>query len=209
MKKILILAAFVFCATPVMAQGLPAPATPMPPAADSAPAAPVPNNDWMTYKNPYVGEQNDLSNPNRTDAEISAWTQKAIASALSFGPADVNAKITDAKKMFVERGWAEYAAYVKQAQLLERVRQQNMTLSTILNGEAVVIAKEAVAGSYHWLVRAPVLMTFMRPNATAVGGQEPAGTGKFTLTLQIGRADKKLGDDGIVIESWKIEAVQP
>lgn len=227
MKKTLILAAFVFISTAVQAQGLPSPAAvtsaPAPAATVPAPltptatatvptaveAAPAVNNDWMTYKNPYEGEQNNLANPNRTDAEIAAWTQKAIASALSFGPSDVNEKITEAKKMFVDKGWAEYADYVKEAQLMERVRQQNMTLSTILNGEATIIAKDAVGGTYHWLVRAPVLMTFMKPDETAVGKQSPAGTGKFTLTLQIGRADKKIGDDGIVIESWKIEAVQP
>lgn len=220
MKKHLFVLILALSASAAAAQ-VPAPAStpdspppaiaPQEPATITAPqaAAPAPvNNDWMTYHNPYSGEQNDLANPNRTNAEISAWTQTAVASALSFGPEDVNEKVTAAKKMFVASGWTDYASYVKQAQLMERVRQQNLTLSTILNGDAVILNSEAVEKRYRWLVRVPVMMTFISKDVVTKE-QKPVGTGKFTLTLQIGRVDKNLGDDGIAIESWKLEAVQP
>lgn len=188
------------------ASAMPSPADPLTAPAAAA-AAPAPSNDWMTYRNPYAGEQNNLTNPNRTPAEIQAWTQKAIASALSFGPDDFTQKLTDAKKLFVTKGWTEYAEYVKQAQLMERVRNQGMTLSTILNGDAAIVASEAVAGAYRWLLRAPVMMTFMKKDA-ATGQLKPVGTGRFTLTLQIGRVPKEQGDEGIAIESWKIESAE-
>lgn len=233
MKKYLLLAALVLNASAAGAQSpapIPAPAAvpaqtqpapvqdvpiqnapaAMPGSADplAAPAAATaPNNDWMTYRNPYAGEQNNLTNPNRTPAEIQAWTQKAVASALSFGPDDFTPKLTDAKKLFVTKGWAEYAEYVKQAQLMERVRNQGMTLSTILNGDAAIVASEAVAGAYRWLLRAPVMMTFLKKDA-ATGQLKPVGTGRFTLTLQLGRVAKDQGDEGIAIESWKIESAE-
>lgn len=226
MKKYLLLAAFVLntsaagaqmpapvaapAAVPIQAQ--PAPVQDTAPAVVPAPAspttaAPAVNNDWMTYRNPYAGEQNDLTNPNRTPAEIQAWTQKAVASALSFGPDDFTPKLNDANKMFMPRGWTEYAEYVKQAQLMERVRSQGMTLSTILNGDAAIIASEPVAGAYRWLLRAPVMMTFLKKDA-ATAQLKPVGTGRFTLTLQIGRVAKDKGDEGIAIEGWKIESAE-
>ena len=219
MKKSIFAAALILTALPAQAQ-IPAPAAaPVPvvapatavpdmsaPAAAVAPAAPT--SDWTQYKSPYAGEQNSLANPNRTNAEISAWTQKAVASALSFSPEDINQKIAEAKKLFVASGWTEYAAYVKQAQLVERVRNQKLNLATIMNGDVNVIGADVVGGTYHWLVRAPVMVTFFTVDAVTKE-QKPAGTGKFTLTLQIGRVDKNLGDNGIAIEGWKIEAIAP
>ncbi len=173
---------------------------PPPPAA--APAAPA--ADWMQYQNHYAGEQNNLANPNKTTEEITGWAQKAVADALSFTPEDLDEKIKAAKNMFVERGWNEYAAYVRDAQLLDRVRTQKMSMSTILNGGAIIMGSEPIEGVYRWLVRAPVMITFLRKDA-ATGEQKPAGTGKFNLTLQILRVPQGQGDDGVAIESWKVD----
>ncbi len=108
--------------------------------------------------------------------------------------------------MFVEQGWAEYAAYVRDAQLIDRVRNQQMSMSTILNGEAAILGADAVAGTYRWLVRAPVMITFLRKDGT--GKEKAAGTGSFTLTLQVLRVEEGKGDNGIAIESWKVASAR-
>ena len=179
---------------------------PLPSGLDTAAPAAAPSDDWTKYHNPYAGEQNNLANPNKTADEIAAWAQKAVADALSFTPEDMDQKVAAAKKMFVEQGWAEYAAYVREAQLIERVRNQQMSMNTILNGDAVILGGDAVAGAYRWLVRAPVMITFLRKDAT--GEDKPAGTGSFLLTLQVARVDNGQGVDGIAIESWKVTTAQ-
>jgi hypothetical protein len=206
-----------------LAQGAPAPAAattlqqqgltttaPLPSGIDAAPEttpAATPATDWMQYQNHYAGEQNNLANPNKTSEEITAWAQKAVADALSFTPEDLDEKIKAAKNMFIQRGWDEYAAYVRDAQLLDRVRTQKMSMNTILNGGAVIMGSEPINGVYRWLVRAPVMITFLRKE-DATGMQKPAGTGKFNLTLQIMRVPQGQGESGIAIESWKVETAQ-
>jgi hypothetical protein len=189
--------------------GVPAPSAPSPSANNALLSPPVPQaDDWTKYRSPYVGEQNNLANPNRTQAEITAWAQKAIATSLSFTPEDFSDRIGAAKKMFTTQGWGEYAAYLRQAQLVERVRDQKYTVSTILNGDAAIIAQDTVNGSYHWLVRTPIMITFFTKDA-ATGELKAGGNGHFTLTVQIGRVAKNQGDEGLAVESWKIEATEP
>lgn len=164
------------------------------------PTEPVP--EWLKYKNPYSGEQNNLSNPHRTSEEITTWAQNAAAEVTSFMPGGFTNKLTEIKKMFTPQGWVEYATWMRDSQIADMVRAQNYGVSTIINGNVRIINNGSVAGVYHWLVEMPVIVTFLHPDSS--GKQQPLSGGKFRLVIQLGRMAAEPEEDGLIIEGWKV-----
>lgn len=202
-------------ATPAPAPVAAVPAQPVAPAPAPAPApaaapAPAPSGaapgDWANY-NPYSGEESDLQNPNRTQDEIINWSQQRATEVLSFSPADLDAKMARTKKDFTPAGLAEYLNYLKTSKLTDMVQGQGYAVTTIVNGDSMILNSGAMAGNYHWLVELPLMVTFLHNGAD--GTQEPVAGGNFKLILQLGRVAPSTGGvDGMAIESWKMENKQ-
>ncbi|MDE1152918.1 MAG: DotI/IcmL/TraM family protein [Micavibrio sp.] len=194
--------------------GTAAPATTVPaaPAAGNAPAAtPMaaePTPDWMNYQNPYAGEQNDLSNPNRTPDEVLLWAGQQAATVMTYTPETFNDSIAAAKKVFSTQGWNEFGAYAHSVDLVSRVRDRQYSVTTIVKGNAAIVDSGPVAGSYHWLVRMPLMVTFLHDDAD--GNQQAVDGGDTDLTMQVGRVqDGTGGPDSMVIEGWRVASRAP
>lgn len=194
----------------------PAPAPPAAPPA-AAPTPPAAGADWMTYS-PYAGETTDIKNPNRTQEEIINWSQQRVTEVLSFSPADIDTKLTKMVSAFTQQGWADYSTYLKDSKLADMVRQQGYSVTTIVNGDTLILNSGSMAGSYHWLVELPLMVTFLY--TSGVDGEEPKAVagGEFKLVLQLGRVPDKPGKDGLAvkqgidgmaIESWKMQTKTP
>ena len=196
---------------PATTAAVPAPVAVAPAPAGTAPApavaapAPAKAGDWTNY-NPYSGEESDLQNPNRTQDEIIAWSQQRATDLLSFAPADVDSKMAKVQKTFNPQGWTEYSAYLKDSKLTDMVKSQNYSVTTIVNGDIMILNSGAMAGNYHWLVELPLMVTFL--HSSGVDGEAPQAVagGNFKLILQLGRMPPAQGGvDGMAIESWKME----
>ena len=181
---------------------MPVPARVAPPA--NVPATP-PVADWLKYKDPYVGEQNDIKNSNRTLDEITVWGQSRATELMSFTPEDFSKKLSDFKKMFVPAGWNEYATYLQTSKMVEMVRDRQYTVTTIVNGDSLILDSRSVAGAFHWIVQMPLMVTFLHPDSN--GDMAAVAGGEFRLTMSIGRVQAG-GIDGMAVESWKMENMQ-
>lgn len=189
-------------APPALAQesaSVPAPA----PAAIPDATPPAPKPAWMEYKDNYAGEQNDLANPHRTPEEIQDWVQEVATEALTFDPANMAEKMAAEKSYFVAQGWQQYTDYLNSIKLVELVSVKNYSVTTIFDGEAKVLNSASAGGTYHWLVEAPLMITFTRPDPET-GMAKPAGGGKFKLVMQLGRVGDSRGKQGLAVESWKV-----
>jgi hypothetical protein len=174
-------------------------------AAAPAPATAAPADDWMVYKNPYVGEQNNLANPNRTKEEVTAWVQKVVMDALTFSQEDVNEKISTAKTFFLQQGWQEYAGYIKETKLLEKIRSEDVAIKTIANGDSLVLGAEAIDGTFHWIIETPLLITFTKKDPVTQE-ENTVNTGLFKSTIMVSRVNLKSKEDGIAIKGWRIDS---
>lgn len=159
---------------------------------------------WMQYKNPYIGEQNDLANPHRSAEEILSWADQRATDFLSFGEGEMTAKLETMKKDFIQQGWLSYASYLRSSQLFDMVYNQGYSVTTIINGRSNIIGKGTASGAYHWLISAPLMITFMKKDTQ--GQLQPVGSGRYLLTLQVGRVKKGGDDNSIAIESWELKS---
>jgi len=178
--------------------GSPATPQPAPPPSGAVPA-------WMQYQNPYSGEENDISNANRTSDEIIAWASHAATSALTLTPTDMNNQFGEIKKSFSPQGWSEYGAYVQQAQIVDMVQNRQYSVNAIIKNGALIVDSGAANGSYHWLVKLPIMVTLLHDDGQ--GHPQAMQGGDFDLTLQVGRMPQGSGaPDNMAVESWRIAA---
>lgn len=192
----------LIAALPALAQvPTPAPAQPAAPAPAAAPA-PEAKPDWMNYKNPYVGEENDLANPHRTTDEISAWAQQAATDTLSFNPTNYRDKLTSFKKYFAPQGWQLYADYLKSSNVMSSVTNDGFSVGAIADGKPDIVNSGAVDGTYHWIVKLPLTVSFF---TTASDGTITPGTmSKYTLFIDMARIADQSGE-GIAINNWRMD----
>lgn len=169
---------------------------------------------WMEYKNPYVGEQNDLSNPNLSSDEVMAWVREMATDVLSFTPEETRSpkdgkgtsKFEEIKPYFSNNAWNDYGRYLKESRFLDMVSRSQYNASTIIDGDMVVVSSGAMAGAYRWVIQAPLLVTFHSVNQR--GEVQPVTSGHFQLVMQIGRTRPEKGKNGMMIDSWKMQQIR-
>ncbi|MCE9507101.1 MAG: DotI/IcmL family type IV secretion protein [Alphaproteobacteria bacterium] len=206
MKKHLItggIISVILCAPAAMAQ-TPA-AQPQPEQAQPAPAAAPPqqNPDWMSYKNPYAGEENDIANPHRTPEEIASLAQQTATDVLTFGLANYKDKLAGFKKYFVAQGWQLYAAYLKDSGLLSRITEDGYSVAAIVSSPPEIVNSGTTDGAYHWIVKLPITLGFFTTDAE--GNTKTGPSGKYILFMDLGRAADGGGEGGIVINNWRVD----
>lgn len=200
MKKILmaaLLAAILFAPSPASAQPPKAPAQPQ-----QAPAKAQPS--WMEYKNPYVGEEDNIANPHRTAGEITAWAQQAAADSLTFSRGDYKGRLNGFKKYFVPQGWQYYAAYLKDSKLINMVVDDGYSVGTIVNELPEIVNQGPSEGVYHWVVKMPITISFFVVDQQQ-GSSRSSASGRYLLFLDVAR----VAEGGIAIVNWSVEDMPP
>ena len=173
-----------------------------PPAA--TPSAPLP--DWLAYKNPYVGEENDIGNAHRTSDEMALWAQQAAADVLSFGADDYAAKMESFKKYFAQQGWQMYTAYLKDSKIADTVTQNGYSVGAIVDRTPDIVSYGPLDGSFHWIIKMPITVSFFSTDAS--GHTRTGGSGKYTLFVDVVRVPQG-GDNGVAINNWRVDGAQP
>ena len=151
---------------------------------------------WLEYKNPYVGEGNNIARAHRTTAEIANWAQQAAADSLSFRKANYKRKLKSFKRYFVQEGWKFYAAYLKETKLINMIVDDGYTVSTIVNELPEIINHGASENIYHWIIKMPVTISFFEGDTYK--NPKIVASGKYLLYLDIGRVTK----EDIAIMNW-------
>lgn len=179
-------AAVLLCTT-AMAQGQATqPALTLEGAPPQAPTEPLP--DWMKFTDPYGKKQVDLSKAHLANEEIEAWTQERVTDALSFEPTTVSSKVTGLRTLFTDAGWASYGQLMGQMDVVNNVRTQNLTLSTIANGNANVVNTSDASGQFRWQITLPVMQSL------APQGGASRISGNHTLNVVVVRAGAPVAD---------------
>ena len=202
MRKVLAAGLLVslVCASPAQAQEAPTPLDVAPPAA----TAPLP--DWMQYKTPYSGEQNDVRKAHRSQDEIIAWAQDTVTNALSIPAGGSAGKMAEVQKFFAPAAFAQYQTYLSSGTLGEGVRVQSHDLSTITSGDTRILAHGESGGSYRWQVELPLVHSFNKQEIDGSVRQSPGQS--LRLIVVIARQPKANGadvsDDALRIESFVV-----
>lgn len=166
------------------------------------PAAPKPA--WMEYKSPYAASgESDITNPHRTMEEIVTWGQQAAAEVLSFTPQNHAERLESfKKKYFAAQGWQQYADSLKKQKLLEAVTEDGYSMGTIVTTPPEIISQDASGGTYHWVVKAPLSVSFFSMGLN--GSVRPGPSYPFVLFMNITRTGEGK-ESGLAINNWRLD----
>ncbi len=159
--------------------------------------------DWMQYKSPYVGEENDIANAHRTSDEIMAWGSKIAADALSYDLSNFTSHADTLKTSFVQSGWGDYVTYLKDMKLLDVARSGKYMIATASNGDPMILNSGNMNGAWHWEISVPIITSINQPDKE--GSPQTVSTSKTRIKILLTRVAEG-GTDGIAVESWKLDA---
>ncbi len=103
-----------------------------------------------------------LWDPLYTDAEITAWAEKAVTRSLTFGYYDHSLRLQDSRSFFTLAGWTSFTNALSAAQILERINavenptilgRNRVMLATIRSNSITKIVGKGFDGyTYAWQV---------------------------------------------------------
>lgn len=166
-----------------------------------APAGTVP--EWMTYQDPYGAKGTDKSAAHRSQTEIIAWVQNKTTDALTFSPENFREKLGQIKPTFTADGWQGYSDFMRGGGIADSVQNKGYIMGSIVNGEVAMLNHGEVAGSYHWLLEVPVVVSFAQKGSDGKVRQMPGGG--FTIKVMVGRTSTDILEDGLAFESWEVK----
>lgn len=181
----LVAAAVLFCSPAAQAQNS-ADAALQGPAAAAPTGEPLPQ--WLQFNDPYGAGKKDLSTAHLANTEIESWTAERVTDALTFDPAGITQKVSALKPHFTDAGWASYAQLLTQLRVADTVRSQNLSMSTIANGEVKVINTSDAGGQFRWLVRLPIMQSLSGADGSA------RSNGQQTLNVTVVRSTMPSAD---------------
>lgn len=198
--SVLLIAAALLCATPVMAQEA---ETPPPAAAPAAPRQPLP--DWLQYRDPgAILAQDSLDRPHMDAAAVKHWASSKVADAMTFRADELQKHMGKTKNLFNEFGWQDFNIYLEQSGLLTTVRQKNYAVSGIIDSDPAIVNQGVLDGAYHWYLQLPLMVSFYPIQRDGSVSTQAAATGRFLAQVQVGRYELNIEDGGMKMESWAV-----
>jgi Type-IV b secretion system, inner-membrane complex component len=195
---------------PAQPRDLDVPSAAQQPAPVSDPAGlPVPQQQqpdaWMKYASPYAAEQNNIINAHRSNEEITQWGATAVSDSLSVAEGAFMTRVAEFKKYFTPASWREYGAYLQGAKLLDLMRSGKYGIVTVADGEPKLMSSGPQNGAYQWLLSVPATLTVTQRNPQ--GEEKVVSTRRQRIQVAVTRTAQGGGADGLVIGSWRVEAV--
>lgn len=145
--------------------------------------------------------------PHRTPRELAQWVSRSVSEVMTFDARGYEDELANAEKYFAPAGYAEYKAYLEQADMKNSLVQGQLKASVIVEQNPLLLNSGAVGGVFRWLYEVPVTISYVPQDATSLDpNAAKAATRKLTIRLQLGRHDAAENEDAVQIESWKVLA---
>ncbi len=160
----------------------------------SSPLWAAEKNDLLNMYQGYSGDsQLALDRPHRSASELSDWISETAANALLFTPGQSVTKLNQLRPLFTAQGYTSYLNFLASKGLIDPLKTQTLSLSTIVSNAPLLIGQGASAGRYAWAFEVPVVLSVGRPatNTPAI------------LRIQFGRAANGAKPHGLLIENWQ------
>lgn len=151
---------------------------------------------------------NRLENPNRTPQQIVDWGTDVIDRALTIDPLTIDGEQKKLSANFIPFAMEEYKKYLETTGIVGTLKSNNMVMRAISSEGGLVTRQGAIAGSYHWLVKIPVMVSFFPKDMKTITKNTQIQNQQMVVEVQIGRVSPETAQsDGLAIERWRVNAV--
>ena len=148
-------------------------------------------------------EKSTLENPHRSNAQVGEWLALAVSDIINFQPDTYDQHVRDITKIADERARTEFHSFITNSNTLDTLTKNNYQLRANTEGDALLLNKGVIDGSYRWLFEVPVLITFLPADAKSYKDTEHLSQ-HVLVTAQVGRAPYGFNADELVVESFAV-----
>jgi intracellular multiplication protein IcmL len=105
-----------------------------------------------------------LSMPVVTNAYLLQWAELAARACYNLNFIDYPKQLQAASSNFTPDGWTSLMDAMKQAGVIDSLKQNKLFIAAVVNGPAVILDEEVVHNRYTWRVQLPLLVTYTSAN---------------------------------------------
>ncbi len=150
---------------------------------------------------------NRLENPNRTPQQIVDWGTDVVNQALTIDPATADENQKKLSVYFIPYALEEYKNYLATTGIVGTLNANKMVMQSISSEGGLVTRQGAIAGTYHWLVRIPVMVSFFPKDLKNINKNTNIQNQRMVVEIQVGRISKETADStGLAIERWRVNS---
>lgn len=148
-----------------------------------------------------------LALAHRSAEQVGDWVTGIVTQAMTINPETYNDDVKKYTGWFLPYALQEYNAYLGTNQTVETLRSNSMRLTAFAESKPVLVQEGVLEGSYRWLFRVPVMLTYYDLATASLKGRKPMSqTQRVFVNVQVGRiASNKLAE-GMAIERWSVVA---
>lgn len=151
---------------------------------------------------------NRLENPNRTPQQVVDWGTDAVNQALTIDPATAEENQKKISALFIPFALEEYKNYLATTGIVNTLNANKMVMRAISSEGGLVTRQGAIAGSYHWLVKIPVMVSFFPKDLKAINKDTQIQNQRMVVEIQIGRVSQESAESaGLAIERWRVNSI--
>ncbi len=145
----------------------------------------------------------DLSIEHMSGQEVARWVEVIAVECLSLTPSNFDENTRLVKNYFTEPGYQQYQSYLAQTKFAEVIKGRGLQSGAILERPPLEANSMVQNGVYKWLYEVPITLSFI-PAGQTRGSAANAQNQRFTLRLQLTRAQDPQNPNRIKVEIWQI-----
>ncbi len=171
--------------------------------------APFANDDMVIEEIDASGHASNMTPlhlRHRTNDIIDRWVQTIIPDMLSYNANDYEQQIGVNILSFSKAGSDEYKDFLRKQSFITTLKTGRYNIVGFISGYPVILNEGAVDGSYSWVFKSDVMITYQDKNIDYKSNKREKSISKeFILTFQISRNRKSTNEHGVLIESWSVK----
>lgn len=169
-----------------------------------------------------------LKLPHMTNPDVAKWVERRVADLLIYNAADFNQVMDSKTRDFAPEISKEYIKFLQDSNILKSLASGAYDVRGFTKDIPYVVNEGAVNNRYRWLLRVPVMITFVKSGLKSYEKSEESSeiTQEYIISLQIGRVrvpkDASLSkylsygqqqreileDIGVSIEAWSAKPAE-
>ncbi len=147
-----------------------------------------------------------LDKPHRSVQEIQDWVSQMVADSVTFDDFSFPLVKARIKAFYTNTGFEQYESYLQSSGILEKLKDRTLILQGFVEGPPQLLNERNVDGSYRWLFRVPLVVSFIPAGANLKTSavKRSISTSRLNVTMQVKRVNFRGNSDALQIESWKV-----
>lgn len=140
-----------------------------------------------------------------SNKELEDWIAEVVSEMMSFDAQTYNDAVLRGTYYFTPLALQQFEAYIDKTGILPSLRSNGTRMAVIVDSPPIVINSNSEKGTYRWLLRVPITISFLPRNGQGRNAISDSKARQLNLQLQVKRVDYDGNKNAVLVESWAVK----